>query len=125
MAVTPAQSRAFLAARVREHAARSTELRANAVAALPGLAAALAELGATRVWVFGSIVEGGFDADRSDIDLAVEGLPPARYFTALGELLMRAPAPVDLVAIEDAPESLRGHIRTAGELIWPTPEATE
>lgn len=41
---------------------------------LPAVAARLKSLGAKRVIIFGSLIEGGFKLN-SDIDIAVEGLP--------------------------------------------------
>jgi predicted nucleotidyltransferase len=51
--------------------------------------------GATRVLLFGSCAEP--DREAHDIDLAVEGIPPARFFEFYGELLFRLSKPVDLV----------------------------
>ncbi|MBI4326940.1 MAG: hypothetical protein HY674_17000 [Chloroflexi bacterium] len=54
--------------------------------------------GAASVWLFGS------SADRRksgrDLDLAVEGMAPARFFQFLGELMLSLSKPVDLVALE-------------------------
>jgi len=95
---------------------RAIQQRADRLrAALPGLAAMLAALGARRVVLFGSLAEGALH-DRSDIDLAVEGLPAARYWEALATLAAAAPAPVDLVRVEDAPDSLLGVIARGHEV---------
>ena len=45
-------------------------------------AALLYQRGASRVWVFGSLGRGEPQDRRSDLDLAVEGLPPARLHEA-------------------------------------------
>lgn len=66
--------------------------------------------GARNVWVFGSVARGKPQDERSDIDLAVEGLPGDRYFRMLGELLSMFPCPVDLVEIENASPLLRENI---------------
>ena len=84
-------------------------------------APALAEMlvrdhGALRVWLFGSLAWGAADG-QSDLDLATEGLPTGEYFRALGALLERAPGRVDLVRLEDAPESLRARILAEGEVL--------
>jgi predicted nucleotidyltransferase len=42
--------------------------------------------GADAVFLFGSTVEGPVRPD-SDIDLAVAGLPPAKFFQAMGQQL--------------------------------------
>lgn len=46
--------------------------------------------GVTRVVLLGSVALGKAD-ERSDLDLAVEGLEPRRYFEALGALCDVAP----------------------------------
>jgi uncharacterized protein len=63
------------------------------------------QFGARRVVLFGSVATGLAGA-RSDLDLAVEGLQPDRYFEVLGRLAETTPVPVDLVLLEEAPESL-------------------
>jgi predicted nucleotidyltransferase len=54
--------------------------------------------GAAAVWLFGS------NADRRrrgrDLDLAVEGVPPARFFEFVGELMLSLSQPVDVVSLE-------------------------
>ena len=59
--------------------------------------------GARRVFVFGS-AGAGTSTDESDVDFAVEGLPPDRYFRAVGRLMLTLRREVDVVALEsDAP----------------------
>lgn len=41
------------------------------------------EYGATRVRVFGSLVHGGWFGPKSDIDLAVWGIPAHRFYCAV------------------------------------------
>lgn len=72
-------------------------------------------LGATEVFVFGSATR---DALRpgSDIDMAVRGLPPSVYFSAIskaGDLLGR---PVDLVDLDD-PTPIVRYLLGSGELV--------
>jgi predicted nucleotidyltransferase len=54
--------------------------------------------GATTVWLFGS------NADQHkrgrDLDLAVEGVAPARFFQFVGDLMLALSKPVDVVALE-------------------------
>ena len=60
-----------------------------------------------RVWLFGSLAKGREPDFRSDMDLAVEGLPPGRYLSvwaALDEALRLTP---DLVRWEEANPTLR------------------
>ena len=50
------------------------------------------------VWLFGSALE---DEDRAtDIDLAVEGLVPEKFFDFYGRLFFELPKPVDLIDLE-------------------------
>ena len=102
-------------------AAQARERRAAAArAALPTLVRYLVErYGVRRVWVFGSLVDGGFH-ERSDIDLAAEGLPPgAALFRAAAELDdLAAPFTTDLVPLEEARPALRARIAARGQLLY-------
>ncbi len=51
---------------------------------------------AKRVLLFGSSLS---KKTARDIDLAVEGLPPASFFQFYGDLLLNLPKPVDLIDI--------------------------
>ena len=84
--------------------ARAEQLRRR----LPEAAASLRARGARRIGVFGSLVQGTPSPD-CDVDLAVEGLPHEVYFEALAELI-RLLGAVDLVRMEEAPDSLRDRI---------------
>ncbi len=85
---------------------------------VPVLARELRALGASRVWVFGSLVWGGLHPE-SDLDLAVLGLPPGRLIEAYDLLWQRAGGPVDLVALETCAPELRARILAAGEEVSP------
>ena len=52
--------------------------------------------GVSKVYLFGSLLEEGLAHDRSDIDLAVEGLDERLYFEALCDLWELLPAGVEL-----------------------------
>lgn len=54
--------------------------------------------GVGRVLLFGSSLRA--DNESRDIDLAVEGLEPRRFFRYYGELMMALSKPVDLVDLE-------------------------
>lgn len=83
------------------------------------IAAALKrEFGATRVWLFGSVLRPWLH-EGSDIDLAAEGVPAARQGEAADRALELARAKVDLVFIEDASALLRDRILADGELLEP------
>jgi predicted nucleotidyltransferase len=117
MAVGPEQTARHLKRREEERARRGTERAARLRGRLPQAAALLEEkFGAQKVWVFGSLVTGEV-TERSDADLATEGLSPSRYFEALAELMTLFGGPVDLVRLEEADESLRDRILTEGRTL--------
>lgn len=76
-------------------------------------AALLRAAGAGRVWLFGSLAEGR-PRPESDVDLAVEGLPGAAFFEALAALMTLFGTRVDLVRLEEAPDSLRERVLALG-----------
>jgi predicted nucleotidyltransferase len=63
--------------------------------------------------LFGSLVHGE-PTGESDVDLAVEGLPPRAYFPALADLMTLFRGPVDLVRLEEAAASLRERVLAEG-----------
>jgi predicted nucleotidyltransferase len=67
---------------------------------------------ASRVIPFGSVVGSGTWHPGSDLDLAVEGIPPEQFFQALAALreLLPPGLDVDLVDLEHAGEALRARI---------------
>jgi predicted nucleotidyltransferase len=69
----------------------------------------------STVWLFGSAVE---DADTAaDIDLAVEGLAPEKFFQFYGQLFMELSKPVDLVDLSQNPP-ISAIIREKGVRIY-------
>ncbi|MBM3838807.1 MAG: nucleotidyltransferase [Verrucomicrobia bacterium] len=74
-------------------------------------AALLYAHGARNVCVFGSVARWREQDERSDVDLAVEGLLDHLYLQTLGELMSMFPCPVDLVEMEKASPLLRENIR--------------
>lgn len=57
------------------------------------------EEGCREVYVFGSVAVG--DADRrSDLDIAVRGCPPERFYRLLGRLMDELSHPVDLIDLD-------------------------
>jgi len=96
---------------------RETEGRRQAAWDLARRAARLLceEFGATRVVAFGSLAHGAWFEPRSDIDLAVEGIPTQMFWRAWGALDRLDPdVDFDLIAIESAPERLRDEIVQQG-----------
>jgi predicted nucleotidyltransferase len=55
--------------------------------------------GCKEIYLFGSLANGQC-SDRSDIDLAVNGLNKRNFFKILGKLLLALEHPVDLVNLE-------------------------
>lgn len=102
--------------RKRDEAARAlwSHRAASLIARLPGVVAALrTQFGVTEVWLFGSLARGDFGAS-SDVDLAVRGLDPDRYWRALGVACQMLGCEVDLVPLEGAPSSLVDTLRVEG-----------
>jgi predicted nucleotidyltransferase len=77
------------------------------------------DFGASKVYLFGSLLEEDLVHDRSDIDLAVEGLEGKLYFKALREVWALLPAGVelDLVLLERAWPGLAERVREEGVLL--------
>jgi predicted nucleotidyltransferase len=77
----------------------------------------LKSLGAKEIILFGSLADGTFD-QRSDIDLAVSGISPKAYFTAIAILPSLIEWKVDLVAIDHARKDFAAYIRKYGKVIY-------
>lgn len=78
--------------------------------------------GAQRVAVFGSLTDGHWHS-RSDIDLAVWGLPVEVYWDAVADLLNLNPeVEFDLVQAERCPESFQSVVE-ASTVIFPETSA--
>lgn len=104
-------------ARSGTEAGKHTEAARIVRSRLPEVARRLrAEFGADRVILFGSLCSGGFD-DGSDVDLAVSGLAPERYFEALARVAEILERQVDLVELERARPSLVRHVLESGEAL--------
>lgn len=73
------------------------------------------EYGATAVYGFGSMFEGRVH-ERSDLDLAVEGLSPSLHFKAYARVCAECAdeVRVDLVPMETISDGFRERIRTRG-----------
>jgi predicted nucleotidyltransferase len=71
-----------------------------------------------RVWLFGRAAKGGKLDFRSDLDIAVEGLPPAAHFGTVSKLNTSGHFPVDVVLWEEADEVLRSEILKWGRIIY-------
>lgn len=85
----------------------TVDLESRAAAA----AAVLRAAGASEVYLFGSVAEGR-SREGSDLDLAVSGLPPEKFFGAMASAAEAAGVPIDLLDLDtDAPivQVLRSH----------------
>ena len=78
-------------------------------------AEALKAAGAREVYLFGSAAQGTLRED-SDVDLAVVGLPPERFFFAMADANRILGRPLDLVDLDEANPFTR-YLREEGELV--------
>ena len=77
-------------------------------------AQALKAAGAREVYVFGSAAKGILRED-SDIDLAISGLPPERFFKAMGKAGDILGRNVDLVDLDEV-NPFTQYLKEEGEL---------
>jgi predicted nucleotidyltransferase len=75
------------------------------------------EFGASRVYLFGSLAREGRFHERSDMDLAVEGIAPERFFKAWAAAGAHSNVPVELVDLDEVGDSKRSLILKYGELL--------
>lgn len=76
------------------------------------------EFGANEVFVFGSLTRRGEFTFWSDVDLAAFGIPPTRFFEAVGAVTgLSSEFKLDLIDIETCSDSLREAIETDGKSI--------
>ncbi len=71
--------------------------------------------GCREVYVFGSVATG-VPGLRSDLDIAVRGCPPERFYRLLGRLMEELTHSVDLVDL-DAETSVAKCLEEEGQLI--------
>jgi predicted nucleotidyltransferase len=114
MPITPeAAARALVERATVEHQQLEQRRQAN-LASLPAAARALrAAYGARRVVLFGSLAWGGFHW-RSDVDLAVAGVPADLVGRAMAEASRIAGVTVELFDLDALPESFRARILAEG-----------
>ncbi|MFB6274050.1 MAG: nucleotidyltransferase family protein [Salinibacter sp.] len=72
--------------------------------------------GVCDVYLLGSVADAVGFHERSDLDLAVRGLPDDRYFHALASLRRQLPAGLglDLIPLEDAQPEIRQKVLQEG-----------
>jgi predicted nucleotidyltransferase len=76
--------------------------------------------GVRRVYMFGSLLDEEEFMMHSDIDLAVEGLDPDVYFSALNKISVVAHhgIHIDLIPIEDAHDFIKARIYSEGIILY-------
>ena len=84
-------------------------------AALSAVAQLLRRYGASDVFVFGSATKSTF-RPGSDVDIAVTGLPPDVFFSAIAKASDILGKPVDLVDLDDRTPRVR-YLIGSGELV--------
>jgi len=70
----------------------------------------LKEAGCGEIFLFGSLASGQYHAD-SDIDLAVKGLTPGKYFEVGGQLMILLKHPFHLIKLDDPQSRLAQEIQ--------------
>jgi predicted nucleotidyltransferase len=114
MSASPAQLRKVLADRCRRARTADEARRSGAVERARTACGALArEHVLASAWVVGSAAWGGF-GERSDLDVVVEGLAPEAAAAAADTLAGVAGLPVDLLRLEELPETFRERVRRDG-----------
>ena len=78
-------------------------------------ASLLKSAGCKEVYLFGSVAEGN-DNENSDIDIAIKGCPPGRFFELLGKLMLELDCRVDLVNL-DHEDAFSKHLLDKGQLL--------
>ncbi len=118
MLLSPKKKREyFLGWRKREDARKQLLGKRKTEALKKARAAAkfLKEKYGVQVYLFGSLAWGGF-WEKSDIDLALEGLDdPKQYLKVFGEAWeVVSPFELDLVMFQDIDDDFRNEIRSRG-----------
>jgi predicted nucleotidyltransferase len=108
--------RGRLERQVSEQQMRARHLRKVAMICAQRL---IQDFGASKVYLFGSLLKDDRVHDRSDIDLAVEGLEGSLYFKALRDVWKLLPVGVelDLVLLESSWPGLADWVKTEGVLL--------
>jgi predicted nucleotidyltransferase len=76
------------------------------------------EFGVERVYLFGSFAWGKVLRPDSDIDLAVEGLPPGKLIKADVRVSDATKYSVDLMRLSSLPTRLRNRVLKSGILLY-------
>ena len=72
-----------------------------------------------RIYQWGSLIHGSHFTERSDIDIAIEGITSARqFFAILGEAESLTNFPIDLVQMESVHTLHAESIRKKGKIVY-------
>ena len=72
----------------------------------------------TRIWQWGSLIDGGHFSERSDIDIALEGIAsPAQYFAIIADAEARTRLPIHVVELEKLHPAFADSIRAHGRIV--------
>lgn len=74
----------------------------------------LKSFGATDVYLFGSVAKGT-NKEHSDIDLAVSGIPPEKFFEAMGDTFGAIRREIDIVDLDEKTPFVE-YLKAHGEL---------
>jgi len=86
-----------------ENYTQENKMEENMMEKIRRAAEILKSLGAKDVYLFGSAATGNY-RKGSDIDLAVTGLPPEKYYHAVGEMMTVLRHSVDLIDLDEKNE---------------------
>jgi predicted nucleotidyltransferase len=86
--------------RINRSPEREGKLNEGMMVLIKKAAEKLKAAGAREVYLFGSAVRGTL-GERSDIDLAVSGLPPERFLQSMVEVEDILRRPIDLVDLDE------------------------
>lgn len=75
----------------------------------------LLNAGASEVFVFGSVAQGKMRPD-SDLDIAVRGLPPDRFFATMSEVTFAISRSFDLIDLDEE-NPFTQYLEKEGELL--------
>lgn len=72
-----------------------------------------------RIWQWGSLIEEGHFSERSDIDVALEGIESAEtFFAILRDAEAMTAFPVDIVQLEAIHPEFADSIRSRGRVVY-------
>ena len=106
---------------------KSLEMRRfnEARKSLPDIIKILKKYEVKEIILFGSLTTINQFNYHSDIDIAVKGLDPGKFFKAYGELMLKIDFPVDLKPFEKLEPFFKQQIISSGEIIYGSKKARE